>query len=352
MVVAAAFGAHGTSATSKVSAANPSSLSGNLDWWTDWPQANAAAFIKEFNKQYPNIKVSTETSDDAAFVNRFAVETKNNKVTQDVITIGYDGFAKQWDSQGLLMHYCSPQGKVFPAKYVGKNCAYYVNAQLLTGMCYNSQVLKQHNVPPPTSYEDLVNGKYKGLITMQNVAETNGGGWALLINLKGFWTKDGKNAAGATKWTNFFQSLGQQSVTQAPNYPQGQQTLAQGNAGVFIPCYPDFLAPLIKQGAPVKWIGAAPIIQVFFSQSIPKAAPDPAAAKAFMDFALSKVGQDDLVKIVGQVPTRPGVAYPASSREAQGLPGYPALDTPWSQQQDKCCAQQYTNQAKKWFGIP
>jgi iron(III) transport system substrate-binding protein len=328
-----------------------SSSAGTVNWQTDWTIDQAEAYIKVFNKAYPNIKVKYTRSDDAAFVDKFAVEAATGNVSEDVITVGYDGYAKDWDAKGYLLHYTSPEGTTYPAADIGADSSYYVNAQLATGICVNTDVLKAKNLPTPTTWEDLAKPVYKGQIVMQDIAAVGSGANAWPINMKGYWSKDGTDSAGDTRYETYFKALGANDVTMQPSYTEAQQQLVSGNFAVMPICYPDYLQPSVDKGAPVKWIAADPIISVFYAQAITAKTKNPEAAKAFQDFSLSETGQTSLATIVGQVPSRPGVAYPSISKAAQGVPTYAALDTPWSSNENTCCIQAYTTQIKSWFGI-
>jgi iron(III) transport system substrate-binding protein len=340
-----------TTAPASTPTSGGSDISGDVNWQTDWTIEQAEAYIKAFNEVYPNVNVKYTRSDDAEFVDKFNTEAAAGKVTEDVITIGYDGFAADWNSKGYLMSYASPEAATYPDKYKGKDDSYVVNAETLTGICYNTDVLSSKNIPAPTSWEDLTKPEYKGNMVMQDILKEGSGANAMLINTKGYWTKDGTDTSQDAKWEQYWQAMGQQDITFQPSYTEAQQQLVQGNFAVMPVCYPDYIQPSIDQGAPVKWTAADPVIEVFYALTIPKEAPNPETAKAFFDYSISEAGQNALVSIVGQVPTRPGIAFPETSASAENVPKYPALGTPWSANEYKCCAADYTTKAKEWFGI-
>ena len=50
------------------------------------------------------------------------------------------------------------------------------------GFCVNTEVLKKHNLPMPTSWQDLLNPVYKGQIVMPNAA-SSGTGYLQIVSL-------------------------------------------------------------------------------------------------------------------------------------------------------------------------
>jgi iron(III) transport system substrate-binding protein len=319
-------------------------VSGNLTWWTDVTIDQANAFVKAFNKAYPNVRVNYLRSDDAEMYDRFNTQCKAGNVNADVVIIGYDGYSKEWDGKGCLERYASPQAQGLPKTALGANNAYYVYAQLLEGICYNKDVLAQRNLQPPKSWDDLANPQYKGLQVQQDILKVGSGSNAWVIDMRTYWDDD-------QRWESFFSKMGQNDVTFQPEYTAAQQQLVQGNFAIQPVCYLDFITPSIKKGAPVVWQAVDPVITVGFTVNIPKTAKNLPGAKAFVDFLLSQEGQAVISQEVGQTPVRPGVPLPELAKSAEGVPQLPALETPRSAEQFKCCAKTYVDKLKTWFDL-
>lgn len=319
-------------------------VSGTLVWWTNWTLEQADAFAEEFNKVQPDVNVEVVRSDDVQQVERFATETATGNVTADVITVGFAGYAKGWAAEGLLMNYQSPEADVLPSTAYGADYSYYVNARILTGICYNTEYLEEEGVEPPTSWEDLADPKYKGMQTMQDVLKSGSGAFALPIDLKDYWKDD-------ARWEAFMQGWGANDVTFQTGYIEAQQAVVQGAFGIMPICYPDYVQPLIDDGAPIVWVPVEPVIEVFFGWAMPAAAPNPTSATAFTDFMLSELGQTAISDIVGQVPVRPGVAFPATTKQAEGIPTHPGFSSPTAQAEFDCCKDQYIEMYKEWFSL-
>jgi iron(III) transport system substrate-binding protein len=319
-------------------------VSGNLTLWIDTTIEQTDAYIKDFNKVYPNIKVTYLRSDDAEMYDRFNTQAKTGAVNADVVIIGYDGFSKEWDSKGYLVHYNSPAAAGLPSTALGANGAYYVYANLLEGICYNKDVLAQHNLQPPASWEDLAKPEYKGLEVQQDILKVGSGSNAWTIDMRTYWNND-------ARWEKFFSAYGKNQVVFEPDYTAAQQQLVQGNFGVQAVCYLDYITPDINKGAPVAWVGVDPVITVGFTVQIPKGVKNTPAAQAFVDYTLSKEGQTALSQDVGQVPARQGVPLPVLAKSADGVPTLAALETPRSADEFKNNIDFYTNKIKGWFNL-
>lgn len=344
LLVLAACSKGGGPNTSGSGASPNTSVSGSIVWWADTTLTQINAFIKDFNAAYPNVKVTFLRSDDAEMYDRFNTQCKAGNVQADVVTIGYDGFSKDWDKSGCLLKYASPEASALPKTALSTDNSYYVYANLLEGICYNTDVLKQHNLQPPKSWEDLANPQYKGLEVQQDILKVGSGSNAWVIDMRTYWNND-------QRWESFFSRMGQNNVTFEPEYTAAQQQLVQGNFAIQPVCYLDYIAPDIQKGAPVVWEAVDPVITVGFTVNIPKTAKNVAAAKAFVNFTLSKEGQTAISQDVGQFPVLPGVPPPKLGQSAKGIPQLPALETPRSAQQFTCCAQFYVNKLKQWFHL-
>jgi iron(III) transport system substrate-binding protein len=319
-------------------------VSGKLIWWTDLTLDQINAYIDGFNAVYPDVKVDFLRTDDAEMYDRFNTQCKAGNVQADVVTIGYDGFSKDWDKAGCLDHYKSPEAAALPKTALSSNDAYYVYSTLLEGICYNTDVLSQKGAPIPKSWEDLANPAYKGLEVQQDILKVGSGSNAWVIDLRSYWNDD-------AKWESFFTRMGQNDVTFQPEYTAAQQQLVQGNFGVQPVCYLDYIAGDIKKGAPVVWEAVDPVITVGFSINIPTTAPNPDAAKAFVDYTLSEQGQTVISQDVGQVPVRQGVPLPEIANSAEGVPQLPALTLPKSVSEFRDNSDFYVQKLKEWFHL-
>jgi iron(III) transport system substrate-binding protein len=348
LAVAACGSSNNTTASPSGSAAAGStpntSVTGNITWWTDLTLDQINAYIKGFNAVYPNVKVDYLRSDDAEMYDRFNTQCKAGNVQADVVTVGYDGFSKDWDKAGCLSKYASPESSNLPKTALSTDNSYYVYASLLEGICYNTEVLTKNNLPKPTKWEDLANPLYKDKLVQQDILKVGSGSNAWVIDMRTYWNND-------TRWEAFFSKMGTQNVVFQPQYTAAQAQLVQGNFAVQPVCYLDYIAADINKGAPVVWVAVDPVITVGFSVQIPTTAKNTPGAKAFVDYTLSAAGQTVISQKVGETPVRTDVPLPKLADSAKGVPQLPALETPKSASEFKDNAQYYVGRLKGWFHL-
>jgi ABC-type Fe3+ transport system substrate-binding protein len=114
------------------------------------------------------------------------------------------------------------------------------------------------------------------------------------------------------------QSLAKQDIAIRSGRSLVTQLLGAGEFDLQIVAY--WYRPYLmkKQGAPVDWVGLEPAIVALHPISMAEKAPNPNAAKLFIDFALSDEGQK-LFAQRGREPAKPGLkpeGYPTQLKVA------------------------------------
>ena len=101
------------------------------------------------------------------------------------------------------------------------------------------------------------------------------------------------------------------------------QLVAAGEIALATVVYSNRIERMKASGAPVDWVRfKGPTITAINAIAILEKAPHPNAAKLFVDFVLSKEGQN-LLRSLRRIPARPDVA-PDPPSLTQGLQIYPA----------------------------
>ncbi len=321
-----------------------STLSGGLTWWSDWTIEQTEAFIEVFNAKYPDIKVEYTRSDDGEIFDRFGTESKAGTMKADIVIIGWDGFSRMWDADGLLLKHPSVEEAAYPVELYGVGGSWHTYGSLLEGICYNEDVLTEKGLKVPSSWEDLADPQYKGQIVMQDPLKVGSGAHDLMIETRVYWNDD-------VRWEKFWTGYGANKVVIQPSYTEAQQQVVQGNFGILGLCYLDYIQAAVAEGAPIVFVAVEPVITVPFTVNIPISAPNPENAKAFVDFILSEEGQAHVSNLVGQVPGRPGAPFPEPAKVADGIVQQPALGTPRAAAEYKDNAQYYVDKAKVWFNL-
>ena len=322
----------------------PEELSGRLVWWSDWTIEQTEAFIDAFNGVHPGVTVEYTRSDDSEMYNRFVTESDAGTIDADIVIIGWDGFSREWDGNGWLHSYDSPEGAALHADLRAENGTWYTYGTLLEGICHNTERTEELGLDAPTQWEHLADPQYKDEIVMQDILKVGSGAHDLMIETRVYWDDD-------ERWEAFWEGYGANNVVFQTSYTEAQQQLVQGNFAVLGLCYLDFVQPSIDQGAPVVWSAPEPVVTVGFTVNIPVNAPNKQNAEAFVDFILSEDGQAAVADVVGQVPARPGAPFPEAAKVAEGVPQILALGTPRAIDEFSNNAEWYVDLAKEWFDL-
>ena len=319
-------------------------LSGRLVWWSDWTIEQTEAFIDAFNEVHPGIQVEYTRSDDSEMYSRFVTESDAGTIDADIVIIGWDGFSREWDANGWLHAYDSPEGAAIPEDSRAANGTWYTYGTLLEGICHNTERTEELGLDAPLQWEDLADPQYQDEIVMQDILKVGSGAHDLMIETRVWWDDD-------ARWEAFWEGYGANNITFQTSYTEAQQQLVQGNFAVLGLCYLDFVQPSIDQGAPVVWSAPEPVVTVGFTVNIPVNAPNKENAEAFVDFILSADGQATVADVVGQVPARPGAPFPEPAKVAEGVPQILALGTPRAIEEFENNAEWYVERAKEWFDL-
>jgi ABC-type Fe3+ transport system substrate-binding protein len=198
-------------------------------------------------------------------------------------------------------------GHLWADNQTGKNYLYSFVAQMTPSLFYNTTLVKPQDF---RSYNDLLESRWKGKIGIRDPRVPGGGlaVWAFLVDLKG---------------EEFIRKLAQQELFVSRNARQLAEALAKGGLALTIGVgFRDF-DPFIDSGLPVKHLppfkegnyisGGNGIIGII------KGAPHPNAARVFLNWLLSREGQELYGKLVQQPTRRIDV-------DTKGLEGIAAKD--------------------------
>ena len=178
LVAALAVGmaACGSSAGTGAQAAHPSSTldalstdqlaaqaakEGSVTWYTTFADDDVQPMVAAFNKIYPNVKVNALRLSADQIPARIITEQRGHQYSADVVS-GDSPQIAQLLQAGVLQPYTPkdlpplPSGLSMPTGYEG--IVYLVT----TVIAYNPTVVKQKNLPVPTSWEDLTKPAWKG----------------------------------------------------------------------------------------------------------------------------------------------------------------------------------------------
>ena len=238
-------------------------------------------FVGEFEKKYPFVRASQWRNDSKNIIRKVLEEVRAGRVLADIVETTSDGmgFLKR---EGLFQEYYSPEARYYPneLKPKGKNGFFY----LPNRETYNSLGFNTHLIPPgiaPKTLRDLLNPRWKGKMAITST--TTGSRWI--------------GNALETLGREFLDKLAEQDISVQDMAPASLINLVVSGEIPLSPTIFDANVTLAKQkGAPVEWRPLEPVVTTVGSAGLLARASNPHTALLFIDYLLSKEGQQLIMK--------------------------------------------------------
>ena len=286
---------------------------GALVWYMSASIEDAQAILLAFNKKYPFLKTDFFRAGSARLFNRIMNEARAGKVLFDLVAVrGLE--THQLVKAGLLQPYVSPESAAYPAGFKDSKGYWvdYFNSYNVIG--YNTQLVAREQAPK--SWEDLLDPKWKGKIAL----DEENFSWYGAMTQK--WGKE--------KTQRYMRALAKQDIQLRNGQTLIAQLMAAGEFSVAM-ILAHRIEKMKEQGAPVAWVTTLdPVTVSLHPIGIAAKAPHPNAAKLFVDFILSKDGQQLLLSIE-RTPARPGIDTKMEAKKLQLFPMPPELGERYEQ---------------------
>ncbi len=287
---------------------------GKVIWWTTMTLEQSKQMVDRFEKKYPFIKTDLYRTGGGPLLNKILAEARAGRHAWDVLS-GRGEMHIPLMEKNLLGLYRSPEQNMFDADMKDKDgywTAFYVNPYVLG---FNTRLVKPDEAP--RSYEALLDPKWKGKkISIDTEA------FGLLSGLTDAW--------GREKAIAYLKKLAAQDpVPKRGNTERVQLTVA-GEYSLII-AYGPTIERMTQKGAPIDWIPLEPVVVQVNQIQLAAKAPNPNAAKLFIDFALSKEGQE-MIRDFFRIPPRidvdanPPRLIKGYKRVIEGPEGYTNFD--------------------------
>ena len=273
---------------------------GKLLWYTALNINDATMLTKRFEQLYPFIKTESLRLGGRELMTKILMEANLRVFRADVIeAVSIDGHILK--KRGLLEKYISPEASAYPTSVKdpdGMWTSFFINTHVLV---HNTTMVKKEEVP--RSYEELINPKWKGRIIIRDDDFPTFG---MMLRVMG---KD--------KGLNFMRRLAAQGIELRSGSTLAIQDISAGAAPLGMNLYGTRVEELKKKQAPVDWTPMEFVLVSIEPLSVAAKAPNPNAARLFVDFLLSKEGQG-LMRDRSRIPSRPDVP-PDPPQLTQGL---------------------------------
>jgi len=293
------LGAHEGRAQSDPKLVEAAKKEGRLVWYTSTSVTESKPLLDDFEKLYPFIKGEIVRASGEKTLNRIMTESRAGRWDFDVVTISeVDALM---DAR-LLAPYKSPEAKNFIADFKDSDgywTAIYVNYMTVG---YNPKLVSDREAPK--SWEDLLDGKWKGKLAMDQEEYT--------------WYATLKKAWGKEKTQKYMRALAKQNIEWRKGHTLITQMMAAGEFPLSI-VYAHRVEGMKQKGAPVEWVSTVnPIVVTLNSAGLSPRPAHPNVARLFIDFVLSKPAQQRL-RSLSRIPARGDVEPPSPRMEQSKL---------------------------------
>ena len=238
-------------------------------------------FVKEFEKKYPFVKANEWRNDSKTVIRKVLEEAKSGRVLVDVVESTADGMGLI-KREGLFQEYYSPEARYYPSelKPKGKNGFFYLpNRETYSSLGFNTKLIPPANAP--RSLKDLLDPRWKGKMAITGTS--TGVRWiGNVLDVMG---------------REFLEKMAEQDISVQDMAPAALINLIASGEVPMSPTILDANVTMAKQkGAPVEWRPLEPVVATVGSAALMAKAPNPATALLFIDYLLSKEGQQLIMK--------------------------------------------------------
>ena len=265
---------------------------GRVVFYASMEAQSAQRLVAQFEKKYPFIKVDAIRIGSERMATRLVAEAQGRKVQADVVNqSGFDFYGIL--QKGIFENYQSPERVALPPEYKDENGLWTINSATLNVIGYNTKLVTSTSIPK--SFWDLTDLRWKGQLLM----DENESKW-----MAGMMTYYGE-----AKVIELLRKLATQDIQFRVGHTLIQTLAAAGERPIVAVAFANGVDRLKKDGAPIDWVAAEPIIGLTFGLGLVKDAPHPNAARLFIDFLLSREGQE-ILAAVGYYAPRTDVVSP------------------------------------------
>jgi iron(III) transport system substrate-binding protein len=255
-------------------------------WYTTIGSADAKMLIDEFRRRYPKIVAEYFRTGGPQLVERIFTEARAGKHLWDVF-MNSAIYTHLLNERGMLAVYESPESRFYRDGYKdprGTWTSIYTNYAVAG---YNTQLVAKDEVPK--SYSDLLKPVWSGQIGMDAKSYE----WFAVV-VRGL---------GEAKGLSLMRQLAKNKVQLRNGRELVAQLVAAGEFKLALTAYSQNYETLKLGGAPVDWVALNPVYANIHPIALSAKAPNPNAGKLFIDFLLSKAGQE-ILRAQKRIPDR------------------------------------------------
>ena len=287
----------------------------SLVWYTSTSTEDIKRLFDAFNKKYPYIKTEFFNAGSARVLNRILNEARVGKVFFDLVSVrGVE--THQLVKEGFIQPYLSPESAAYPQGFKDAKGYWVDYFDAYNIIAYNTKLVPKEHAPK--SWDDLLDPRWKGKIAMDDEMYS--------------WYAAMAVAWGRERAERFMKAFAKQDIQLRSGQTLIAQLMAAGEFHMGM-ALAHRIERMKEQGAPVEWVTTLdPITVSLHPIGVATKAPHANSAKLFIDFVLSKEGQQ-LVLAMGRTPSRPGIDTKMQAKNLKLFPIPSALGESYNRYQ-------------------
>ena len=255
-------------------------------WYTTIGSADAKMLVDQFRQRYPKIEAEYFRTGGPQLVERIFTEARAGKHLWDVF-MNSAIYTHLLNEKGMLAVYESPESRSYRDGYKdprGTWTSIYTNYAVAG---YNTKLVAKGEVPK--SYTDLLKSVWSGQIGLDAKSYE----WFAVV-VRGL---------GEEKGLSLMRQLAKNKVQLRNGRELVAELVAAGEFKLALTAYSQNYETLRFRGAPVDWVALDPVYANIHPVGLSAKAPHPNAGKLFIDFLLSKTGQE-ILRAQKRIPDR------------------------------------------------
>jgi len=272
---------------------------GKMVFYAAFNANDSKTLIDGFKRLYPKIDATFYRATDAQLMERILTEGRAGRNLWDVV-MSTSFYGHNLKKRGMLAVYDSVERKFYRDGYKDPQATWTSIYTNYAAFGYNTRNVAKTGVPK--SHADLLKPEWKGNIGIDSRPYE--------------WFGTIVKAMGEEKGLAYMRELAKQVQLRNGRTILAQLTAA-GEFNGALSAYSQTFETMKPAGAPVDWVYLDPVFANIHPVGLSAKAPHPNAGKLFVDFALSKRGQE-LVRGMSRIPDRSDTP-PEQARYIEGI---------------------------------
>ena len=281
---------------------------GQVTLYSTMTVADGKMLATAFEKKY-GVRVTHWRSGAERIVNRALAEARARRHEVDVIETSANRMEMLYRERLLEDFHAPVLRELVPAAFPLSHRQYVADRFAFFVMGYNTNLVKPEELP--ATYDDLLHPRWAGRITIEGTDMQ--------------WFGAVTKSMGEEKGLAFFRKLAALKPEIRSSHILIAQLVAAGEVPLCLNAFNNNLETLKLQGAPVDWKPLQPAFGQAASIGVSRYAPRPHAALLFLEFVLSKDGQE-IVKAANSVPSNRLVDSPLNKFKHEMIGSEISLD--------------------------